>query len=210
MNIQRILVPVDFSEGSRAAVRYAVFLAETFGASIDVMHVWEPTPYVPAHQLGWLGNETRSFWQQMSDALGRQLDELLRDVAPDTTVRIDRRVEAGYVAESILHKLERGEHDLVVMGTHGRTGLRHVLLGSVAERIVRLSPTPVLTVRVPRDAEAKAAREREKADSVRPEQPAPQPPDAAAPRVRARSGKARRPLGGRAPKAPRVPSRKFR
>src|SRR6185503_1345857 len=118
------------------------------------------------------------------------------------------RVEAGYVAESILHKLEQGEHDLVVMGTHGRTGIRHVLLGSVAERIVRLASCPVLTVRMPREAEEHAAREREQVKSERSEELRRRVARGAdRPLAKARSAKGRRPFKGARKETPAEPSK---
>ena len=160
MNVNHILVPIDFSEGSRAALRYAVMLAEKLGAGIDALHVWEASPYIAPTQLIWIGGDALSFGAHMDQSLRAQLDELISEEAPGAPVPIVAHVQAGYVAQSLLERLKSGNYDLVVMGTHGRTGLSHLLLGSVAERVVRLAPCPVLTIRVPMRREKELTRAR--------------------------------------------------
>jgi universal stress protein A len=155
-DVKRILVPLDFSASSRAAFRQAVMLAARFEAHIDVLHVWEPSPVVAPDQMQWLGGDADSFWRNLSDDLKKRLDEVVAEEAPAGDTSIDVSVEAGYVAHTILKRIEKGAYDLVVMGTHGRRGLSHVLVGSVAERVVRLSSVPVLTVHTPRPAKEKA------------------------------------------------------
>ena len=160
MMVKHILVPIDFSEGSRAALRYAVELADKLDASIDALHVWEPAPYIAPTQLIWIGGDARSFWSHMDQSLREQLNALIAEEAADAHLPIHAHVQAGYVAQSLLERLKHGNYDLVVMGTHGRTGLSHLLLGSVAERIVRLAPCPVLTIRVPKHREKELSRAR--------------------------------------------------
>jgi len=173
MMIRHILVPIDFSEGSRAALRYAVELAERLDATIDALHVWEPAPYIAPTQLIWIGEDARSFWTHMDHSLREQLTALIAEEAAEAHIPISAQVQAGYVAQSLLERLKHGNYDLVVMGTHGRTGLSHLLLGSVAERVVRLAPCPVLTIRVPMHREkelsiARAERERHAHDTDTP------------------------------------------
>jgi universal stress protein A len=163
MRIQKILVPIDFSEGSRAALRHAVFLAERFAATIETLHVWEPAPYVTPDQVAWMREGPGSLWKHIVSGLERDLGELVATETRGSKVPITKRVAAGYVGDSIVRYITDQQHDLVVMGTHGRTGLRHVLIGSVAERVVRLSPVPVMTIRVPLTVEKKAARARDDA-----------------------------------------------
>lgn len=164
--MKRILVPLDFSLGSRAALRHAVALAERFGARVEVLHVWEPSPVVAPESAAWLGGDADTFWANLAEDLRKRLEALVAEEAPSSTVPIAVEVEPGYVAHTILRKLERGEYDLVVMGTHGRTGLSHVLVGSVAERVVRLSPVPVTTIRV---AAKKARRHEAPREAATPE-----------------------------------------
>lgn len=162
-DIKSILVPVDFSLGSRAALRHAALLAERFDAKVEVIHVWEPSPVITPNQLMWVGGDVDNFWRQLSGDLERRIKELVAEETPRIAKDVHVVVEAGYVAHSVVRRIEQGHYDLVVMGTHGRTGLSHLLLGSVAERVVRLSPTPVLTVRVPKELEKAAADERRRA-----------------------------------------------
>jgi nucleotide-binding universal stress UspA family protein len=154
-DVTRILVPVDFSEGSRGALRYAELLSTRFGAEIVALHVWEPAPVVAPDQVTWIGGDADTFWRSMSDDLKRRLEGLDREEVPAIASRVRVEIDAGYVAHTILRKLEREGFDLVVMGTHGRTGRSHVLIGSVAERVVRLAPVPVVTVRATQKARAK-------------------------------------------------------
>ena len=161
-DIRTILVPIDFSLGSRAALRHAAMIAERFGARIQLLHVWEPSPVVAPNQMAWVGGDADTFWRELSGDLKKRIDALVADEVPHLRHDINVAVEAGYVAHSIVRHVERGSYDLVVMGTHGRTGLSHLLLGSVAERVVRMSPTPVLTVRVPKELEKAAAEERKR------------------------------------------------
>ncbi len=150
---KRILVPVDFSPCSEQALAHAFAFAAKVGASLDVLHIWEPSPYVSPSTLVFMNGEQRSFWDHMQRELDQQLDGLIeraRGKASDVTVT--RFVEAGYTSSSILDALAARPYDLVVMGTHGRNWLAHVLLGSVAARVVRQAPCPVLTVRASRPA----------------------------------------------------------
>lgn len=146
--LTRLLVPVDFSEQSRSALRYAVMLAQRFGAHIDVLHVWEmphfagmdlmlQAPVVDSEPLEHYVREQAA--REMSDFLA---EENIRD-----DIHVRQRIEAGDVDVTIIKLAETEGYDLIVMGTHGRTGLAHLLMGSVAEKIIRYAPCPVLTVR---------------------------------------------------------------
>ncbi len=160
IDMKRILVPIDFSLGSRVALRHALGIAKRFDSHVEVIHIWEPAPVVTPNQMMWMGGDADTFWKKLSDDLRTRLEAVLAEEAPDMRDKIELQIEAGYVAHSIVRHIEKGHYDLVVMGTHGRTGLSHLLLGSVAERVVRLSPAPVMTVRVPKEQEKAAAEER--------------------------------------------------
>ena len=146
MSIQRILVPIDYSSCSRTALRFAVDLAKRYQASLDIVHVWDRPSYVSeavmTHQDATSG---KSLIRLIQENAQRDLEEFLREAAlpPETATG---RLIAGDPASALIHELKAGKHDLVVVGTHGRTGLSHVLLGSVAEKLARLSPVPVVTV----------------------------------------------------------------
>jgi nucleotide-binding universal stress UspA family protein len=145
--ITRILVPTDFSTTADAALEYAVTLAERFGASLQMLHVLND-PFV----VDGIGAEAYiPETPALRNAMLKDARERLRHrAAPrEPEVPIETEVLFGHGARTIAeYAAERGV-DLIVMGTHGRTGFAHLLLGSVAERLVRTAPCPVLTVRHP-------------------------------------------------------------
>jgi universal stress protein A len=147
-SISRILVPVDFSEASRAALDYAATLARTFGATLDVLHVWEAPSFAPrASGLVSSGAGEPS----LQDLIRRNADEALDGFSEEARKRgilvRSSRTEMGVPWHTIVNEARAGNYDLVVLGTHGRTGLPRVLLGSVAENVVRHAHCPVLSVR---------------------------------------------------------------
>jgi nucleotide-binding universal stress UspA family protein len=137
----RILCPTDFSPSAKAALDVAATLAARFEASIDVLHVWSPQVLVAFDAaLVPSAEETTA----LVESLHAKLDGALAHVArPRRFLR--RHLVQGAPAEEILSFAQRERSELVVMGTHGRTGLAHVVLGSVAERLVRKASVPVLT-----------------------------------------------------------------
>lgn len=141
--IKRILVPVDFSNCSRAALDYAAYLANTFDASIDVLHVHEPSYLVGDVMV--TGNPPKLLSEYIQERAQESLDHMLARL--DTPAKVTPRFVEGPVDREILRAVEDEEFDLVVMGTHGRTGLSHFLIGSIAEKVLRKSACPVLTVR---------------------------------------------------------------
>jgi universal stress protein A len=137
-----ILVPTDFSTGARLAVDYAVALARRLGASIHLLNIVEdPTVaglFTEAHvDLGEIRKARRC------DAR-RRMNELLTSLH---ATNVTDEIATGPVAATIAGIAADRESDFIVMGTHGRTGLAHVLVGSVAEQVVRTAGCPVLTVR---------------------------------------------------------------
>jgi nucleotide-binding universal stress UspA family protein len=147
-NITRILVPVDFSPHAERAVRYAATLARRFDATLHLLHVvedpflsgaWSPEAYVP---------NVTELLQDLTAGAERQLAGLRASVAA-LGITVTTAVITGRPAPAIVSHADQGGFDLIVMGTHGRTGLSHVVIGSVAERVVRKAPCPVLTVHLP-------------------------------------------------------------
>jgi len=137
----RILVPVDFSGPSRAALEYAVFLGSKFGAEIDVLHVWRPPEDVESRMQ--LLSEFK-----VSDA-GHKMVTWLASCELHGGVEAHGRVAPGArrdVPDTVVGAVEAGSYDLVVMGTHGHQGLMHLLRGSITEEVVRRAPCPVVTV----------------------------------------------------------------
>ncbi len=156
--IRTILVPVDFSECSDVAVRYAVDLAGTLGARIDVLHAWTPPAELnpvlaqlairdPEH-----GGE-RSLSEFVEAQAAVALDNVVARLECDK-VPVRGLLEAGPAKRTIVQLAEMSGYDLIIMGTHGRTGLSHLLMGSVAEWVVRHANVPVLTIRTKRGAAA--------------------------------------------------------
>lgn len=150
MNITRILVPVDYSECSEAALATAARFAQAFGAGLDVIHVWDRPTYVSEELKVGHGADARSLLDMIRENAEEEMVAFLRKVPPPAGVEVSHRLVSGNPAAKVLEELGRGKHQLLVMGTHGRTGLRHLMLGSVAETLVRLSPVPVLTVPGPK------------------------------------------------------------
>lgn len=151
--ITRILVPTDFSATADAALDYAFGLAERFGASVQLLHVLDdPFIYEGISAEAYISEAPLTRTAMLEDAR-EKLGHRAGPRAPQ--VPIETEVLFGHGARTIAeYAAERGI-DLIVMGTHGRTGIAHVLLGSVAERVVRTAPCPVLTVR---QTEARAQR----------------------------------------------------
>jgi nucleotide-binding universal stress UspA family protein len=141
---KRILVPVDFSEPSTRALMHAIAMAEQFGASLDVLHV-VPNPYVDDPAGLYLPVPVTYVNDLMNDARKR-LDALL-DSVDHQRLRARPIVKAGDPLRHVVEYARNESMDLIVLGTHGRSGVAHLLLGSVAERVVRTAPCPVLTVR---------------------------------------------------------------
>ena len=143
MAFRCILVPIDFDESSDQALRMAASLASRLGAAITLVHTVEIPTYTYAN-FGAALPPPESL-SSLEAAARRLLDERLATVR--TTVPAATAIlSTGVPWRQILAAIDQCQADLVVMGTHARRGLRHLLLGSVAEKIVRASPVPVLTV----------------------------------------------------------------
>ena len=143
---QRILVPVDYSEHSREVLSVALTLAERLGAELDVLHVWESMPQFPADwTVSTPDGGRRPLGELVQECAEREMQEFLAANLP-RGARVSHRVIPGHAVREILERLDPSSYRMVVIGTHGRGGLRHFTLGSVAERVLRLSPVPVITV----------------------------------------------------------------
>jgi nucleotide-binding universal stress UspA family protein len=141
--IKHILVPTDFSDSAERALSMAVELAQAFKARITLLHVWSIPNVGYAEALTWPIDD-------MQKAARKALEDVRARVAklhPD----IEMVAEEGKDWRRILDVAKERKADLIVMGTHGRRGLPRLVLGSVAEKVVRLSPVPVLTVGMPEE-----------------------------------------------------------
>jgi nucleotide-binding universal stress UspA family protein len=143
-SITRILVPVDFSACSDRAVRYAATLAGQVGASVEVLHVVEDFTYGAFSEV-YVPNVPALIEEAINSAVDRLTP--LKDEMFPPGADVETVVSVGRPALTIVEHATAGQFDLIVMGTHGRTGLSHLFMGSVAEHVVRTAPCPVLTVR---------------------------------------------------------------
>ena len=141
--IRRIVVPVDLSTPSLDALEYATHFAKQIGASVTILHVMEPVAY----GLDFSLSHAREAQRQRA-----YLDERLKvlsTILAAQGLNSDYTLKPGLPADAITAFARQQDVDLMIMGTHGRRGLSHVLLGSIAEATLRHAPCPVLTVRAP-------------------------------------------------------------
>jgi universal stress protein A len=141
VRLQKILVPVDFSDSSRKAVRYALAFVRQFNATILLLHVIEvvpPPPEVLIAESGLLAG-------RLHEEAKKQLSEWRKETASRA---VNVAVRTGSPCQEIVHVAAESAIDLIILGTHGRKGLAHFLLGSTAEQVVRRAPCPVMVVRV--------------------------------------------------------------
>lgn len=144
LKIERILCPVDFSEESTHALRCAGEVAAHFGAEIIVVHAVEPLPY-PV-EFGPLPALLTDAEPVLLKRAKEQLESLrIKELGALPNSRVV--VEIGIPEHAICEAAKRERCDLVVLSTHGRSGLSHLLIGSVAERVLRFAPCPVLTIK---------------------------------------------------------------
>ncbi len=142
--IRSILVPIDFSIHSKNALKYAVPLAEKFGASLHLVYVVEPTIY-PA-DLGFGQVVLPGVEEELREKGEGELDALMhREIG--NRLKATTVVRTGNPHQEILREAEERGVDLIVVATHGHSGVEHMLFGSTADRIVRRSKVPVLTIR---------------------------------------------------------------
>ncbi len=143
LQIKRILVPLDFSERANKVLNYAVALAEKMGAKICLLHVVEPVFVSSEPGLTSLPQQTALAEETASK---KRLLKIAGDLIP--MGRLEKAViREGTPFFEISAAAKSLKADLIVIATHGRTGLSHVLMGSTAERVVRHAPCPVLTIR---------------------------------------------------------------
>ncbi len=143
MHAKKILFATDFSPASEAALAYATALARDSGAKLLVLHVQEP-------QMPFSGTE---MYVPLAELPSAQIKKMLDSIVPaDETVECVHRLAIGAPAEEIVRIAAEENADTIVMGTHGRTGLTRLLMGSVAESVVRRARCPVFTLKQPQPA----------------------------------------------------------
>lgn len=158
--MKHILVPVDRSDCSEAAVDCAAAVARLYEASITLLHAWEPL-----HELGLVASaatiSTTEGQVPLVQHIAEEAEKTLvahRARLADHPLEVRSKLVDGAPRQAIRDALATGEFDLVVLGTHGRTGLSHMMMGSVAEWVVRHASIPVMTAHAPAVAERTAAK----------------------------------------------------
>ena len=141
LRLKKILVPIDFSETSRKAVQYAVSFAKQFKAELHLLHIVEPTPAPP--EVVYL--ESAAIYTEAREVAEKQLAEWRTAAAAETITKAT--VRNGIAHREIVRAASELKADLIIVGTHGRTGLTHLFMGSTAERVIREATCPVLVVR---------------------------------------------------------------
>lgn len=141
--LKRILVPVDFSENSKKALRYAIPLALQFKASITVMYVVEPAVFPSDFGFGQMSFPDVE--KEMHEKAEQELQQLITNL--NTSAIMKAEVKSGIPFVEVTTYADQEHIDLIILATHGRTGVEHILFGSTAEKIIRKAPCPVLVVR---------------------------------------------------------------
>ena len=142
-SIDNILVTTDFSDFSTAALDYAISLADLHVANIHLLHVIDEHP---VHGRRKQGKHGRTAAKSAEETAGQTMQQFVYEMVNEY-VNVKQVIRIGHPAEEIIRYAAEEHIDLIVMATHGRTGLAHMLIGSIAEKVVRSSAVPVLTVR---------------------------------------------------------------
>ena len=145
MTVTKILVPIDFSEHSEAALEHAIEIAKAFGAECVLHHVVEAALYPVAYGMAPVSSV--NFEEDAKNNAQEAMQPLLDKISA-AGVKASSFIETGMASLRICETAQRDGFDLIVIATHGLTGLAHLLMGSTAERVVRHASCPVLSVKV--------------------------------------------------------------
>jgi nucleotide-binding universal stress UspA family protein len=144
--IKKILVPIDFSDYSKKALQYSVQFAKSFGAGISLIYVIEPAVYPADFSMGQVAVPAADM--DLHERAKEELKNLAdSEISDDVEVEIILKTGKPYV--EIIEAATEIDSDLIIIATHGHTGVEHLLFGSTAEKVVRKAPCPVLTLREP-------------------------------------------------------------
>ncbi|MEO8231462.1 MAG: universal stress protein [Ignavibacteriota bacterium] len=144
--IKKVLVPIDFSDYSKNALRYAVNFAKSFSAEIILVYVVEPIIYPPDFSMGQIAMPTiNTDWDNRAK---EELDKLAKNEITNNG-NVKTIIKTGKPFAEIIETAKEEDIDLIIIATHGHSGVEYILFGSTAEKVVRKAPCPVLTLREP-------------------------------------------------------------
>lgn len=145
-DIKKILVPIDFSDYSKSALKYAVNFCKDCNAEMVLIYVVEPVIYPPDFSMGQIAiPSVNAEWDERAK---QELEKLAKEQIP-ASVQVKTIIKTGKPFVEIIETAGELDVDLIIIATHGRSGMEHILFGSTAEKVVRKAPCPVLTLREP-------------------------------------------------------------
>ena len=146
LEIKKILVPIDFSDYSKNSLKYAANFADQFNSEITLIYVVEPVIYPPDFSMGQIAiPSVNAEWDLKAK---EELEKLGKQEIPAGT-KVSIRIKTGKPFIEIIDTAAEENVDLIIIATHGHSGVEHILFGSTAEKVVRKAPCPVLTLREP-------------------------------------------------------------
>jgi nucleotide-binding universal stress UspA family protein len=144
--VKKILVPIDFSDYSKSSLRYAVNYAKHFNASLILVYVIEPVIYPPDFSMGQIAIPAPGL--EMDKRAEEELKKLSDKEIP-SGMQVKKIIKTGKPFVEIIETAAEEDADMIIIATHGHSGVEHILFGSTAEKVVRKAPCPVLTLREP-------------------------------------------------------------
>jgi nucleotide-binding universal stress UspA family protein len=146
LSIKKILVPIDFSDYSKSALKYATEFSKYFEAELILIYVVEPMVYPPDFSMGQIAIPTVDI--ELDKRAKEEIEKLAKtEISPE--VKTQTIIKTGKPFLEIIQTATELDVDLIIIATHGHTGVEHILFGSTAEKVVRKAPCPVLTLREP-------------------------------------------------------------
>ncbi|MCA1926826.1 MAG: universal stress protein, partial [Calditerrivibrio sp.] len=138
VSIKKILVPTDFSETSKYAIQYAIEFTKSFGAELEIVHVIFDESQIVAFYLPQVTFQNLD--KELEESAEKQMKDFIESFPELSSVKYSVKMLKGTAFVEIINEAKEYNADLIIIGTHGRTGLEHVLFGSTAEKVVRKAP----------------------------------------------------------------------
>ena len=146
-DIKKVLVPIDFSDYSKSALKYAADFAQKFNAEMILIYVVEPVIYPPDFSLGQIAIPSiNTEW----DIKAKEELDKLADTEISNAITVKTIIKTGKPFIEVIETASEEDVDIIIIASHGHSGMEHILFGSTAEKVVRKAPCPVLTLREPR------------------------------------------------------------